>query len=95
MEIFLPPSAELNLEGDEEIIEEVPKEADGIEAPMQSEQEERGSTPPHGRSKTPASRLRQPTFSSDETFVEVRNPFQEQIYPPSPSKPQLFSESSP
>lgn len=54
MEIPLPSKAELNLEVDEDIIEEVAREADGVEAPSQPDQVKRGSAPLRGSAKAPS-----------------------------------------
>lgn len=95
VEIPLPPSDTPNLEIEEDVIEEVAREADVVEVPVRLNHEEKGSVPPRGRSMTPPMRPRRQAELSEKMFHEVRNPLPEQIYPASPSKPHLFLESNP
>lgn len=87
MEISLSPEVEPNLEIDEDVIEEMAKEADGVEALVQPDQEERESILLCGWSKMSAQRPRWHASLSEEILDEVRNPLPKQMYPPSPSEP--------
>lgn len=69
----LPPSAELDLEVDDDIIVEVAREVNGVKAPIHVEPQKRRFVPHRNRSKMLALRPRHPISSSNETFGEVSN----------------------